>query len=168
MARSKLPSVVIDTPLLSRLAGLEIAEFLPFLFSRVLIPFEVRNEAFRSADRKRLRNLLNRNSPFFGLCVERDVLVNEFLKTILDEGEAAAIAQAEHTRSVLILDENKGRREARRREIKVFPTGKILCLLKEQGLIPEVKPFLIRLRQMKFHLKEADFQMILAEAREFD
>jgi predicted nucleic acid-binding protein len=45
---------------------------------------------------------------FFILCKEDDIFVKEFLKTLLDDGEAAAIAQAEFTNSALIIDEKKG------------------------------------------------------------
>jgi uncharacterized protein len=166
MVNSKLPTAVIDNTLLSRLTRLGITERLPWIFARILIPVEVRNEAFKAPNKKRLRNLLNEMNDFFVLCSEDDILVKEFLKTLLDEGEAAAIAQAEFTESALILDEKKGRKQAELRELKVYPTVSILCLLKEAGAIPAIKPYLLRLMKLKFYLSKQLFDNILEEAGE--
>jgi len=168
VVKSKLPTAVIDNTLLSRLTRLEITESLPYIFARILIPVEVKEEAFKGPNRKRLRNLLNYMPDFFLICTHDDFLVKELLKELLDKGEASAIAQAEYTRSAIIMDERKGREEAKKREIEVFPTTKILCLMKELGLIPEVKPFLDRLIKMKFYLKKQDYINILKAVKEMD
>lgn len=42
-----LPSAVIDNTLLSRLVSLDVAELLPYLFKRILIPPEVKREAYK-------------------------------------------------------------------------------------------------------------------------
>lgn len=171
MPRNKtfgLPVAVIDNTLLSRLARLEIAELLPLIFDKILIPIEVRQEAFKAPNRRRLRNLLNEMQGFFILCNEDDFLVKELLKIDLDEGEAAAIAQAEYTNSALILDEKKGRSQAEKRELIVFPTLKILCLLKEFGGISEVKPYLDKLVKLKFHLSVKLYNSTLKEAGEIE
>lgn len=99
MAASKsqrgLPFAVTDNTLLSRLDRLEIAKFLPFLFKKILIPPEVKREAYKAPHKgkKRLRRLMSEMSGFFVDCHEADVLIKEWLKAALDEGEAAAIAQ---------------------------------------------------------------------------
>jgi predicted nucleic acid-binding protein len=171
MPRNKtfgLPVAVIDNTLLSRLAQLDIAEFLPLIFDKILIPIEVRQEAFKASNKRRLRNLLNEMQGFFVLCNQDDFLVKELLKIDLDEGEAAAIAQAEYTKSALILDEKKGRNQATKRELEVFPTLKILCLLKEVEVISEVKPYLDKLIKMKFHLSLKLYNSTLKEVRELE
>lgn len=171
MVRNKkvgLPVAVIDNTLLSRLTRLEIAELLPFIFQKILIPLEVREEAFKAANKKRLRNLLNEMQGFFVLCKEDDFFNKEILKTLLDEGEATAIAQAEFTNSALILDEKKGREQAEKRELKVFPTLTILCLLKEFGAISEVKPYLDKLIKMKFYLSKKIYISTLKDVGEVE
>ena len=169
MVKSKLPTAVIDNTLLSRLTRLEkIIESLPDIFARILIPVEVKEEAFKGPNRKRLRNVLNHQPGFFLICKHDDLLVKELLKELLDVGEASVIAQAEYTRSAVIIDERKGREEAKNREIQVFSTAKILCLMKELGLIDEVKPILDQLIKMRFYLKKVDYLTILKEVREID
>ena len=169
MVKSKLPTAVIDNTLLSRLTRLEkIIESLPYIFARILIPVEVKEEAFKGPNKNRLRNLLNHKPDFFLICKHDDFLVKELLKELLDVGEASVIAQAEYTRSAVIIDERKGREEAKNREIQVFSTTKILCLMKELGLIDEVRPILDQLIKMRFYLKKVDYLTVLKEVREID
>lgn len=164
-----LPDAVIDTTLLSRLAALELAELLPLVFRQIRIPLEVRREAYKSSNKRRLRNLLNDSSDFFIDCREAEKGIKELLALILDEGEAAVIAQAEATNSAVIIDEEKGYREAVGRNIQVFRTGAILCLLKEAGQISLVAPYLDKLvDEMNFKLKPKAKLAILKKAGEFE
>lgn len=162
-----LPIAVIDNTLLSRLAELELAKFLPYIFKQIRIPPEVKSEAYKGRNKRRLRNLLNENSGFFIDCFEADIANKEILKTIVDEGEAAAIAQAEATDSVIITDDDKGRKQAQKREIEVFRTGKILCLLKEAKAIDLVEPYLdVLVTKMHFRLSSNSKAAILKLADE--
>src|SRR2546423_12809410 len=94
--RRGLPIAVTDNTLLTRLVALEVAELLPYLFKQILIPPEVKREAYKAPHKgkRRLRKLLGEMSGFFVDCYEVDELVKDYLKADLDEGEAAAIAQA--------------------------------------------------------------------------
>ncbi|HEY0078357.1 MAG TPA: hypothetical protein VGB73_06895 [Pyrinomonadaceae bacterium] len=109
-----LPTAVIDNTLLTRLVQLEIAQFLPFLFKKILIPPEVKREAYKAPHKgkRRLQKLVNEMAGFFVDCYEADELIKAYLKVDLGEGEAAAIAQADYTQSILLLDEKKGYKRA--------------------------------------------------------
>ena len=157
---------VIDNTLLSRLVALDIAVFLPFIFKQIRIPPEVRSDAERSLNKEELINLLNESRDFFIDCFEADVTNKEILKTILDEGEAAVIAQAEITESVVITDDKAAYKEAIGRDLQVFRTGAILCLLKEAGQIPLIAPYLEKLEESGFRLLARDRQAILKKADE--
>jgi predicted nucleic acid-binding protein len=163
-----LPHAVIDNTLLSRLVELEVAIFLPLLFKTIRIPREVKREAYASPHKgkRRLQKLFREMAGFFIDCLEADELIKEYLKADLDVGEAAAIAQADYTRSVLLLDEKKGCRRARTMGLEVFRTGKLLCLLKDASAIETVKPYLDQLKRMGFHLDEQTERQILIEACE--
>jgi predicted nucleic acid-binding protein len=165
---SGLPYAVIDNSLLSRLVDLEIAVFLPFLFKRIRIPREVRREAYKapSKGKRRLLKLIKEMEGFFIDCAEADELIKSYLMADLDAGEAAAIAQADYTMSVLLLDEKKGYRRAQIMEIEVIRTGKLLCMLKKAGAVELVKPYLDQLELSGFHLSEEARKEILAEAGE--
>jgi predicted nucleic acid-binding protein len=164
-----LPIAVIDNSLLSRLVELEIAKFLPFLFKQILIPPEVKREAYKAPHKgkRRLRKLINEMSGFFIDCNEFDELIKAYLKVDLDEGEAAAIAQADYTQSILLLDEKKGYKRAEKMQITIIRTANLLNMLKKSGAIAEVKPYLLRLvEELGFYLKEKERQRLLAEVEE--
>lgn len=159
---------VVDTTILSRLVALDIAKFLPLLFKEVLIPPEVKREAFKAPHKgkKRLRKLINEFAGFFVDCREADELIKEYLKADLDVGEAAAIAQAEATKSTLILDELKGYGRAETMEIKTIRTARLLNMLKEIGAISRVKPYHVLLEQTGFYLSESVRLDLLREVGE--
>jgi len=162
-----LPDAVIDTTLLSRLAALGLAKSLPLIFRQIRVPLEVRREAYKASNKRRLRNLLNEMNDFFNDCREAEKGIKEVLAFVLDEGEAAVIAQAEITNSAVIIDEGKGYKESVERSIQVFRTGAILCLLKEAGQIPLVAPYLDKLvDEMNFRLTPKAKLAILKKAGE--
>jgi uncharacterized protein len=164
--RKSLPIAVIDNTLLSRLTKLEIVKLLPIIFQKILIPVEVQKEAYKAENKKRLRNLISEMKGFFEICNKDDFLNKEILKTILDIGEASAIAQAEYVNASIIIDEKKGRKQASMRELEVIPTIKILCLLKENGVINEVRPFLDKLDELGFYLSKNIRNLTLKQAGE--
>lgn len=163
-----LPVAVIDNTLLSRLVALDIAVFLPLIFDQIRIPPEVKREAERSPNNEELLSLLNESKDFFVDCFEADITNKEILKTILYEGEAAVIAQAEATLSVVITDDKKGYKEAIGRDLRVLRTGAVLCLLKEAGQIHIVSPYLDRLEELGFRLTLHDRREILKKAGELN
>lgn len=105
---------------------------------------------------------------FFIDCYEANEFTKEFLKADLDEGEAAAIAQAEFKEAVLLIDERKGFRIANNMQLKTIRTGKLLNMLKEAGAIPEVKPYHLKLKAAGFYLGEKDWRQLLIEAGEIE
>lgn len=163
-----LPVAVIDTTLLSRLVNLGVAEFLPFLFKQILIPPEVKREAYKAPHKgkRRLRKLIGEMTGFLIDCYEADDLVKNYLKADLDEGEAAAIAQADYIQSVLLIDEQKGFNRAKTMQIKTIRTLRLLNLLKEAGAIAEVKPYHQKLDEMGFYMAMEERIKMVAEAEE--
>jgi len=113
-----LPDAVIDTNLLSRLAALGLAQSLPLVFRQIRVPLEIRREAYKASNKRRLRNLLNEMSDFFIDCRETEKGIKEVLAFVLDEGEAAVIAQAKATNSAVIIDQGKGHKEAVKEALK--------------------------------------------------
>ena len=82
-------------------------------------------------------------------------ITKNYLKADLDEGEAAAIAQADYTKSALLLDEKKGYKRAINMQITTIRTANLLNMLKEAGAITEVKPYYQKLEATGFHLKKS-------------
>ncbi len=172
----RMPVAVIDNTLLSRLNFLDLTEKLTFVFKQIRIPPEVRKEAYRGPNRKELKNLLEASGGFFVFCKEFDPNNKAVLETMpgIDKGEAAAIAQAEATGAALISDDASCYKQARVREIPVYRTGQILCLLKERGQLGKrsrdncVTPYLAILIESRFHTSKGMIVDVLAQADELE
>jgi len=103
---------------------------------------------------------------FFVDCREADSNTIDILKADLDEGESAAIAQAEKTESILLLDEKKACKRATRMQLTVVRTGRLLNMLKDASAIPAVRPYHEKLKALNFRLNEEVRKELLIEARE--
>ena len=161
---------VIDNTLLSRLVDLDLAEFLPWVFKLILIPPEVKREAYRTkhGGKRRLRNLIREMAGFFVDCREVDESIREFLKADLDAGESAAIAQADFKNSLLLLDEERGFKRATTMQITVVRTGRLLNMLKDAGAIREVRPYHEKLDRLGFYITTEIRNQLLLEAGEIE
>jgi len=166
--RRGLPLAVIDNTLLSRLVDLELAEALPWVFKLILIPPEVKREAYktRHGGRRRLRNLIREMTGFFVNCREVDESIRDFLKADLDAGEAAAIAQADFKEAILLLDEERGFKRATTMQITVVRTLRLLNMLKDAEAIREVRPYHEKLDKLGFFMTLEDRNQLLNEAGE--
>jgi predicted nucleic acid-binding protein len=163
-----LPYAVIDNTLLTRLVRLEVGELLPLLYQQILIPAEVKREAYKAPHKakRRLRKLVNEMAGFFVRCTEGDEATKNILQADLDAGEAAAIAQAERTGSHVLIDENKGYRRACIMGLNAVRTTTVLLMLKNSGAFPAVKPYFDRLEETGFYLAEGVRNALLAEVGE--
>lgn len=163
-----LPLAVIDNTLLSRLVDLELAESLPWIFKLILIPPEVKREAYRTrhGGKRRLRNLIREMTGFFVDCRDVDPAIRNFLRADLDEGEAAAIAQADFKEAILLLDEERGFKRASTMQITVVRTLRLLNMLKDAGAIQNVRPYHEKLVRLGFYMTLEDRNQLLFEAGE--
>jgi predicted nucleic acid-binding protein len=79
----------------------------------------------------------------------------EFLNTQVDLGEASAIALAKELVDVLVLmDDLKGRKLARKLNIKITGSLGVINKAKELGIINAVKPILEKIIQTDFRISE--------------
>ena len=71
----------------------------------------------------------------------------------LDQGEAETLALAiEQDARLVIIDEEKGRRFARRLGLPLTGTMGILLLAKEKGLVAEIAPLIDQRQEAGFYL----------------
>lgn len=79
----------------------------------------------------------------------------KILESFLDPGEASAIALAlEKEECLLIIDEFKGRREAKQLGLNYTGTLGILIVAKEKGLINSVTEIIKEIGKMDFRINE--------------
>jgi predicted nucleic acid-binding protein len=84
----------------------------------------------------------------------------------LELGEAEAIILAEELRAALILDDPRGRAEAKKRDVKLLSSLNILLEAKTRGIIPSVKESLDKLIASGFRLSKTLYTQVLQVAGE--
>src|SRR5262245_22143915 len=166
--RRGLPIAVIDNTLLTRIVFLEVAQFLPLIYKQILIPVEVKKEAYRAPHKgkRRLRKLIKEMTGFFVDCTDGDDVIKQILQADLDAGEAAAIAQADYTKAHVLIDEKKGFNRAKRMDLKAIRTTSVLLMLRQSEAIPKIRPYFDKLTQTGFYLDPELRQRLLAEVGE--
>ncbi len=128
------------------------------------IPREVESE-FLAIDETIHREMLN-NSPWIKT-VDLTKPDNAPIYTDLDPGEAGVFALVtEHDVQLVILDDQKARREAENIGLPVTGTVGVLLEAKEKGLINTIKPLLLALRENGLYLSNSVIVDALREAGE--
>ncbi len=145
------PVVVNNSPLVA-LWSIGHLDFLKFLYDEVLIPKSIYDEfiAIESATREKAL----KKAPWIKptpLLHPRQALVF----TGLDLGEAEVLALAiERSARLVIMDERKGRRYARRLELPLTGTLGVLLTAKDKGLTPLVAPLIDNLLKEGLYLSD--------------
>jgi predicted nucleic acid-binding protein len=85
----------------------------------------------------------------------------------VDRGEASAIALAiESLPSLIVLDDDKARKKARKLQLNVTGTLGLFLKAKREGIIPDVRSMLNKVQETNFHYSENVFNEILKLAGE--
>lgn len=135
--------IVSDTSCLILLDKLERIDLLKSLFGKITITQTVADE-------------FGKTIPYF-IDIEnpKDNNYQKILETFLDAGEASALALAlEKDDCLLIIDEFKGRREAKQLKLNYTGTLGILIVAKEKGLIKSLTEILDEIRKTNFRISE--------------
>jgi predicted nucleic acid-binding protein len=148
--------IVSDTGPIIGLAKIGMINLLKTVASEVLIPPFVYKELFgrTGAETDHIENALRdfiKVTPVEGLeSLEAEVLSQ------LGEGEKQAVALASGLGEgvLLLIDDNAGRRAARKLGIAVTGLIGLLLLAKERGLVRRVGPLFEELRQAGYWLSE--------------
>jgi hypothetical protein len=97
----------------------------------------------------------------------RDRKKQKEFEKLVDYCEASAIALAlELPDSVLIIDDKRGRILAHNLKIIITETLGTLLKAKQQGVIPEIKPYIEKLRQINYRISKEIEEGILRKAGE--
>lgn len=105
--------------------------------------------------------------PVWIKVVEPDSSMYKGLTTVLDLGEATSISlAAEHENSLLIIDEIKGRKIARKMGIPITGTLGVLVAAKRKGHIKALKPLISKIQQTNFRISEKLIKKILEKVDE--
>jgi len=135
--------IVSDTSCLILLDKLGRLDLLRKLFGNIKITQVVADEFGKSIPEFiKIENPIDKN-------------YQKILESFLDSGESSALALAlEKKNCLLILDDIKGRREARQLEIHFTGTLGILVIAKEKGLIKSFTNILEDIKKTNFRISE--------------
>ncbi|MEY4875057.1 MAG: hypothetical protein RL708_206 [Bacteroidota bacterium] len=152
-----MPKVIIaDTSCLIVLSKINELEILQKLFKQILITPEIQTEFNEPLpDWIKVENI-------------KDKLLFQSLQLNLDKGEASAISLSleQVDKTILIIDERKGRKFAQELGIAIIGTIGILLKAKTENIIPSVKEILQKLNATDFRVSEKMIQEILKSANE--
>lgn len=159
--------VVADTSPLTALLHLNLIEILPELYGRVYIPHAVAGELNTLVGFGYDISFLNQSENFI-VSEAGDRFIDEDWYTVLDLGEAEAIALAiELKAELLLIDEKLGKQLAEKKQIVCKGVIGILIEAKLKGLVKEIKPLLNELRSgLKFRLSASIVNLALEKAGE--
>jgi predicted nucleic acid-binding protein len=147
--------ILSDTSCLILLHKIQKLDLLEKLFGKIIITKEVKDE------------FSDYLPDFFHIQNPKDPNYHKILQTFLDKGEASVIALAvENEDCLLIIDDSKGRREAKALGIKITGTLGVLLLAKERKLIEELKPLLNQIKSTNFRISQSLIYRTLAMAGE--
>ena len=148
-------TIVSDTSCLILLEKVEALHLLQLLFGQVYITPEVAAEYGNN-----LPNWVSIKSPI-------DNQRQKVLEVAVDKGEASAIALAlEQSDCLLIIDDLKGRKLAKRLGINITGTLGVLVQAKQSGHLAAVRPLLEKLQQTDFRLTNQLLEEVLQAAGE--
>ena len=147
--------IIVDTSCLILLNKVDEMELLNRVASGVLITALIKNEYGRP-----LPKWIKVTEP-------ENYRYQELLKAELDEGEASIIALSlEKEKSVLILDELKGRKVADRLNLRYSGTLGLILRAKQVGIIESVRPILNKIGSTNFRFSDCLLETVLDEAGE--
>ena len=104
---------------------------------------------------------------WFELMQPTDKNYQTIIEASVDKGEASAIALAiELDDSLLIIDDLKGRKFAHQLGLTIIGTMGVIVDAKLAGIIPSVKPILVKIKATNFRITEQLELLILKRASE--
>jgi len=160
-------SIVADTGALISLAIMDLLPHINQLLGQVYVPDKVIEEiqaGINMTGTNAINRALNKGWLIQQSITENDLLIE--LNKSLDAGEAQAICFAINKNYYILIDEKKGRKVAKRYQLKVVGSLAVLLQAKENNLIPLVKPLLLKLKEHGYYISEKLIRQILQKANE--
>ena len=153
-----------DASTLIGLSRIDQLKLLRELFGHVFVPESAYNEVIEE-DKPGSERV--RKAEYLRVEKVSDRIGVEFLLQTLGLGEAEVLVLAKEKKADLVLlDEKKARKAARRAGFKVMGILGLLLTAKRRRLIPSVKPFVRDLLNQGFRLSHKVVERVLTEADE--
>lgn len=151
--------IVADSSPLISFAIIDQLELLNKIYDRVLVPQAVYNEVTQEDKpfSNDIKKFLENNIEIVNNRTAVDILNDE-----IDLGESEAIVLAlEKGIKAILIDDNKGRKRARLKGLKVIGTLGTLIRAKNLGYINEVKPLMDKLTDYNIRISKELYKQVL-------
>jgi predicted nucleic acid-binding protein len=158
--------IVSDAGPLIALAKTKNLDILKKLFEKIIIPPCVYDELRISTSRAGSDELRAVIETTKWLEVSKPVEVLPVLINSLHQGEAEAIALAKQQGLVLLIDEKKGRKIAKKEKVKITGIGAVLVAAKRKAIINNVSSVIDELMTCGYRISKPLRQKILRLAEE--
>lgn len=159
------PTAIADSGPLICLSRINQLELLPRLFSKVLVPPEVWNEVTVKGQGHPGAYEVSQ-VPWFTFRIPDPHLVKP-LNILVDAGEAEAIALAQTiSNGIILMDDSRARKIAKRLNIKQIGTVGILLRAKRLGLFKNIKPHIDAMIKNGIYMRQELIDSVLKDAGE--
>ncbi|UCH95159.1 MAG: DUF3368 domain-containing protein [Candidatus Aminicenantes bacterium] len=165
---SKNMIIISDAGPLIALAKTKKLNILKRLFEKVKIPPSVFHELRITSSRPGAIEFIEAIEKNKWIEVIESAHVPHILLNVIDQGEAEAIALAKKEGLVLLIDERRGRKIAKKEKVKITGTGAVLVAAKKKGILKKVSPALNELLECGYRISKRLQKKILALAEEDD
>jgi predicted nucleic acid-binding protein len=146
--------VIADTSPLNYLIQIDCDSLLPQLYRRIVVPSGVMQELGHPGARASVRIWLTKVPAWIEVSLIRAIPDTELAFLGLGEQEAIQLAEEQHA-DLLLIDERKGRQEARRRGLRTTGTLGVLLSAGELGLIEPAAAYRRLLTETTFRTSAA-------------
>lgn len=151
--------IISNTSPILLLIKLSRLDILQKLYSEILIPEAVYFELEQGKDKPHYHDISN-ESWIKIMTVENCPALEA--QSMLGAGEHEAISLALETKAdLIILDDKLARKTAEEKGLKITGTLGVLFKAREKGIIKEIKPLLLQLRNQGMWIKDDFFDKIM-------
>ncbi|MFK5951097.1 MAG: DUF3368 domain-containing protein [Methylococcales bacterium] len=160
--------VIADAGALIALSRIDRLQLLKQLFQQVVITETIRDEILVNDHSLGKEAVVKAISAQWIIVKKVNIKTWHPLNPGVDAGESSAIFLATQTpeSTLLIMDDQAGRAEARYQKLAVIGTAAIIGMAKEQGLINSAKTVLHELRGVGYYIGNTIIQTILVDIGE--
>jgi predicted nucleic acid-binding protein len=146
--------IISDTSCLIALQKIGLLNILRELYGEIIITPEVNQEFGKSLP------------SWIIIRIVQNMDKQSELEKILDKGEASSIALAlEAKNTILIIDENKGRKIAKSLNLNIIGTIGVLLQAEKKGYVQDLIVTVLKLVNSGFHLSDDIIDKILSKYR---
>lgn len=153
-----------STPLIAlcRIGGLDI---LRRLYGKIIIAEAVFREVSRKKDS--VCRQIQENMTWIKVCRIQNELARGIFDETLHDGEVETMILAlENPSALVLIDDYKARRKAKELGLRLTGTLGVLVKAKKTGMIPQVAPLALKLREQGIYIADNVLDMALRNADE--